>query len=212
MRESGARGHGGKMKETNREEQEVAGGRGGAFARSTAAVLARFCAQNGQSAPARSELEACGKRLKELIHERGWPKTRGMRGELAETEVAALAGRVLGEISGDARAPLEVAARQLVKASFYGGLETCCESCSEVAADGACRRQEWARARGRVSGAHCVDCPQWGALDAEAHGAFLRARWRGPDAGEFDAHAGIFLPEDFRAWRRDLESGARIKS
>ena len=69
--------------------------------------------------------------------------------------------------------------------------------------------QELARARGRVSGAHCVDCPHWVALTPEQHGRFLARAWQPAGAAEFAAHREVFLPEDFRALRRFLHALAR---
>jgi hypothetical protein len=114
---------------------------------------------------------------------------------MAEEECALLIARVMAGLAGPR---LAEAARQLVKACFYPEFKTCRDSFREVAADGSCRRQELARVRGRISGAHCVDCPHWVALTPAQHIAYLTHEWRG-DAAEFSAHRDVFLPEDFRA-------------
>ena len=100
-------------------------------------------------------------------------------------------------------------ARQLVKACFYPEFKTCRDSFREVSPDGTCRRQELARARVRVSGSHCVDCPHWVALTPDQHVRFLTRAWQPGRAAEFTAHRDVFLPEDFRALRRFLHGLAR---
>lgn len=171
------------------------------------AVLRRFFAQNAQPPPATAEFAA---RLRALITERGLPRPLapgeiGAPGGMAEAECSPLVARVCG-----AGAPplLVEAARQLVKACFYPEFSVCRDSYRETGADGACRRQELARARGRVSGSHCVDCPHFVASEPAAHTALLERAWR-HDPGAFRAHPGVFLPEDFRALRRWLHAEAR---
>ena len=70
-----------------------------------------------------------------------------------------------------------------------------------------------------MSGVHCVDCPHWVALTPEQHVRYLTKTWRSPPFAEattgqegaagFLAHREIFLPEDFRAFRRLLHGLAR---
>ncbi|MEY2881007.1 MAG: hypothetical protein RLZZ15_3387 [Verrucomicrobiota bacterium] len=183
------------------------------FSGLVAAVLARFFAQNDRAAPSGAEAAAFAARLWALVGERGLPRPlatheRGAPGELGEAECAPLVARVLGD-SGDGM--LALAARQLVKACFYPEFKTCRDSWCETGADGACRRQELARACTRVSGAHCVDCPYWVALTAAQHEAFLARRWRA-GAVAFAARRGEFLPEDFRALRGWLHARARMRA
>jgi hypothetical protein len=180
------------------------------FAGIVGAVLRRFCVQNAQPPPAAAESAAFAARLLALIAERGLPRPlapgeSGAPGGMAETECAPLVARVAG-----AGAPplLVEAARQLVKACFYPEFTVCRDSYRECGAEGACRRQELKRVRGRVSGAHCVDCPHWVALEPAAHRALLAGAWHG-DAAALAAHCEIFLPEDFRALRRWLHAAAR---
>lgn len=184
--------------------------RAGEFPEIVAAVLRRFFAQNAQPVPSAADLGAVAARLRALIAERGLPRPlgpgeTGAPGGMSEAECAPLVARVAG-----AGAPplLAEAARQLVKACFYPEFTVCRDSFREAGADGACRRQELARVRNRISGTHCVDCPHWAALEPAEHGAFLRREWRN-EPGEFAAHCGVFLPEDFRALRRWLHAEAR---
>ena len=181
-----------------------------AFSRLVDGVLARFFAQNARLPPSDAERAAFGARLWALVAERGLPKPlakheRGEPGEMSDEECAPLMARVLGGADDDC---LATAARQLVKACFYPEFKTCRDSWREVTPDGACRRQELARVRRRVSGAHCVDCPHWVAMSPARHGKFLAREWR-DGAAEFAAHRGVFLPEDFRALRRWLHARAR---
>ncbi len=183
------------------------------FSRLVSAVLARFFAQNAKPPPSGAESAAFGARLWALVAERGLPRPlaaceRGAPGEMSDAEIAPLIARVL---AGSADAMLTSAAKQLVKTCFYPEFKQCRESFREVAPDGSCRRQELARAGGRVSGAHCVDCPHWMALTPAQHERYLTREWRG-DAREFAAHRDVFLPEDFRALRRWLHAQARVSS
>lgn len=133
----------------------------------------------------------------------------GRLGELARAGApAAEPGALAAHIAGPGADPaLADAVTQLVKAITYPRLEVCRDSYRETGPDGSCRRQQWAPARRRISGTHCVDCPHWLAFEPVEHEAWLRAAWRS-DAGEFAAARGVFLPEDFRALRR-LLSGAQ---
>ena len=182
----------------------------GNFIEIVSAALRRFLAQNNQPPPVEQELAALATRLRAIIAERGLPRPLqpgefGAPGGMAEAECTPLVARVAGPMTTPL---LTEATRQLVKACFYPEFTVCRDSYRETGADGACRRQELARARGRVSGSHCVDCPHWVALEPTAHAALLRQEWRtGPEG--MVAHKGVFLPEDFRALRRWLHGEAR---
>ena len=180
------------------------------FSQLISAVLRRFFAQNAKPPPADAAGAAFGARLWALVAARGLPRPlaaheRGAPGEMTDDECAPLVAQVLG---GADDSLLATAARQLVKACLYPEFKTCRDSFREVAADGTCRRQELARVRGRVSGAHCVDCPHWVALTPAQHEKFLAREWQA-GAGNFAANRGVFLPEDFRALRRWLHARAR---
>ena len=194
------------------------------FSQLVSALLVRFFAQNGRAAPSHAEAAAFGARLWALVVERGLPRPLGpdeigAPGGMAEEECAPLVKRVLGEAERaglvetnhgqEARAALLAnAAKQLVKACFYPEFKVCRDSFREVAADGGCRRQELKRVRGRVSGAHCVDCPHFVAFRSEAHEKFLATEWKS-DVANFAQNRGVFLPEDFRALRQWLHAQAR---
>lgn len=172
------------------------------------ALLRRFFAQNAQTvAPA--ELEILATQLGALIAEQGLPAPlkpgeTGSPGGMADVECSRLVERVL---KGTNSALLAEPTRQLVKACFYPEFTVCRDSFCEPAPDGACRRQELARARKRISGAHCVDCPYWARYSAADHGEFLAAQWKSGRA-EFETARDIFLPEDFRALRRWVRAQA----
>lgn len=169
------------------------------FLRIVAAIVTRYFDQNGRPPPSEVSLAALAARLAQWVRERGFPDVG-----LAETEVAAATGRVLG---GEPNSLLADAVKQLVKACGYPRLTECRNSFREVTPDGACRRQELARVRARISGSHCVDCPHWTALAPERHAEFLAGEWR-QDSALLAAHRGVFLPEDFRALRRWLQAAA----
>jgi hypothetical protein len=174
-------------------------------------VVTRFFAQNSHVAPPDTQLAQFAAQLSQLVVDRGLPAPLaadevGTPGGMAEEECARLVERVL---AGLTMTPLLAdAARQLVKACFYPEFKTCRDSFRETGRDGVCRRQELSRARGRISGSHCVDCPHWIALTPAPHEAYLASEWHG-DQGIFFAHRAVFLPEDFRALRQWLHAAAR---
>jgi hypothetical protein len=180
------------------------------FERQVAAVLARFVRQQGAGAVDGAALRGCAARLVGTIEARGLPPPLapgecGSPGGMAETDVAARVAEVLGDVSD---ATVADGVKQLVKACFYPEFTVCRDSYRELTRDGACRRQDPARVRGRISGTHCVDCPYWVALEPEAHAARLAAEWvAGPEALARDRE--MFLPEDFRGLRRWLWRAAR---
>ena len=104
-------------------------------------------------------------------------------------------------------------ARQVIKACLHPVFTQCRDSYRERAAGGSCRRQERDRTRLRVSGAPCVDCPYWTALDGVGHGQLLDAGWVGEPAA-WRVEADLYLPEDFRALRRWVRrtAGDRLDS
>ena len=180
------------------------------FERRVAAVVRRFFAQQAVARPCDLEVQRFAAQLGVLVAERGLPRPLaagecGAPGGMTEAECAPLVARVVAGL--DAAVWSEVS-RQLVKACFYPEFTVCRDSFREVGRDGACRRQELVRARARVSGAHCVDCPHWVALAPAAHGEFIAAEWHG-DAAVLAAHRDVFLPEDFRALRVWLHAAAR---
>lgn len=157
------------------------------------AVLRRFLRQNGREMDGVGE--GVARRLAEVVRE------RGVFGGVTDEEIRALVARVL---EGEDDAILADGVKQLVKTCFYPELAVCRDSFREVARDGACRRQELARARGRVSGTHCVDCPHWLGLAEGEHERMLASEWRS-GAREFGVGREIFLPEDFRRLRQGLQ-------
>jgi hypothetical protein len=119
--------------------------------------------------------------------------------------VAPLVANVL---EGSSRAlELSTVARQLIKACFSAEFKKCRDSYRDLEPDGSCRRQQLKRVRTRLSGSHCIDCPYWTSLTAEQNVALLAEAWVG-DETELTAHRDIFLPEDFRAFRRLLRAHA----
>ena len=179
------------------------------FQRIVTDVLSRFLAQLSQPTSA-ADLRRLATQLGALVIERGLPRPLandecGAPGGMADQECAALVSRVMDGLDDPLLAD---AARQLVKACFYPEFRNCRDSFRELTRGGSCRRQELERARRRLSGSHCVDCPHWVAHAPAEHAEFLQREWRAAP-GEFADHQTIFLPEDFRALRRWLYRAAR---
>ncbi|MBL9212958.1 MAG: hypothetical protein JNL92_21030 [Opitutaceae bacterium] len=179
------------------------------FERLVVAMVTRYGAQVGGDVSAGTAARFAAQ-LRDVLESRGLPRPLaagecGAPGGMTEADVAPLVAQVTAGIE----APwLAEAARQLVKACFYPEFTVCRDSYRELTREGACRRQELARVRSRISGAHCVDCPHWTALSPAEHGALLAGAWRG-DPAEFAAQRSVFLPEDFRAFRVWRHAAAR---
>jgi hypothetical protein len=176
---------------------------GSVFAGLVTACLHRFLAQNDRPAPPAAALTALAGRLWRVVRREAPAASAGPEWrEIPAAQVEAMAGEVLDDsLSAEARADLGVPLRQLLKACLQAEPVRCRESYREVVA-GSCRRQDLSRARGRISGVHCVDCPYWVTLKAEKNAALMERAWvEGPPA-RFHAERGVFLPEDFRALRR----------
>jgi hypothetical protein len=179
------------------------------FEQQVIGIITRYFEQNARTVPP-AQVARVARQLQTLVAERGLPRPlgedeRGVPGGMSESECAPLVTRVT---AGTDDPLLAEAARQLVKSCFYPEFKDCRDSFRAVAVDGSCRRQELERVRGRLSGSHCIDCPHWVGLAAEAHRVLLGREWRG-DARILDEHQGIFLPEDFRRWRNWLHAAAR---
>jgi hypothetical protein len=173
-------------------------------------IVERFCTQNGARDEARHSARFADA-LWALIQERGLPSPEtasagGPVGEMDKRDVAELTARVLASVSGGE--VLADAAKQIVKACFYPEFRVCRDSYRERSSKGVCKRQVLEKARGRVSGSHCVDCPYWTDVSPERHAALLAESWCG-DAAEFAANRAVFLPEDFRALRTWVREAAR---
>lgn len=173
--------------------------------------MERFARQNGESFSADS-VARFAERLWRLIEERGLPAAlergeAGKPGELEKSEIRELTRRAMKGV--DEGETFEDAAKQMVKACFYPEFRVCRDSYRERSSKGVCKRQDLEKARGRVSGSHCVDCPYWTDVTPERHAQLLREGWCG-DLQELAENRELFLPEDFRAVRRcvrDLAAG-----
>ena len=176
------------------------------FARLAGECLDRFLRQNDRPALPAALREKFLAQLWCVVTAAGLPRplTKSEQGEpteMSKDRVAGLIAQVLAGLpSSERHLDLDVPARQLLKACLQPEFRSCRDSYKEVV-DGVYRRQELARTRGRISGAHCVDCPYWTALRPEQHAALLAREWLTGGVEEFAAHVEIFLPEDFRALR-----------
>jgi hypothetical protein len=180
------------------------------FRRVVEAVLIRCARQASRTIPPRVDLVKFVTQLRGLLEERGLPRALaddevGTPGSMSEAETAPLVARVVAGLNDPWLTDM---ARQFVKTCFYPEFKSCRDSFREVGRDGLCRRQELERVRGRISGAHCIDCPHWIALARDEHEELLVREWR-TDAQSFLAHRDEFMPEDFRALRRWLHAAAR---
>jgi len=179
------------------------------FEHRVVAVVTRYFAQSSRPAPD-AQIVRFARQLHALMAERGLPRPLGeneigVPGGMSDSECAPLVARVT---EGTDDSGLTEVARQLVKACFYPEFKVCRDSFRAVGSDGTCRRQELERARGRISGCHCVDCPHWIAIGRGPHLEFLVREWR-KDARQLMDSTDIFLPEDFRGLRRWLHAAAR---
>ena len=175
------------------------------------AIMTRYAVQNGLVVWTNAVTKKFARQLDKLIETRGLPRPlatheRGEPGEMTAVEVEPLVLTVLEGI--ECADEWRTAVRQLVKACFHPEFRTCRESYREVDSHGSCRRQDMNRAKSRVSGSHCIDCPYWTALTPTQHADCLAAGWAG-DRREFEAHRNLFLPEDFRAFRLLVRERAR---
>lgn len=180
------------------------------FQRLVVQVLERFTRQNGGTVDGVS-LRRFAEQLAQLVLKRGVPPPlregdAGAPGELDKSEIKELTERALAGAAADEL--LTDGAKQLVKACFYPEFHVCRDSYRERSGKGVCKRQVLERARGRVSGAHCVDCPYWTDVSPERHAELLRDGWCA-DPAELERNRAIFLPEDFRAVRRWVREAAR---
>jgi len=176
-------------------------------------ILETYMKRNARGRLGEHETHRFTERLRRIIARRGLPTPlpageMGEPGEMADAEVAPLVSELLHESSRSE--DLAVPARQLIKACFQREFRRCRDSYREREADGTCRRQQLNKALARVSGSHCVDCPYWTSLTREEHTACLLRGWAG-NAAEFQAHADVFLPEEFRSLRRWLHAQARAE-
>lgn len=182
-----------------------------AFSRLVSAILENYASRNGLAPLGRGETQRFAERLAGLIARRGLPaplreNEMGEPGEMADAEVGPLVDEL---VAGSLRtADLAVPARQLIKACFHPEFRRCRDSYRERDADGTCRRQQLKKARARVSGSHCVDCPYWTSLARDEHTRCLLRGWAGNPA-EFHEYAEVFLPEEFRTLRLWLHTRAR---
>lgn len=182
---------------------------GAVFAGLVSACLSRFLTQNERPGlPAALLTVLAGRFWLVVRRESASPGAASPEWrEIPAARIEAMAGEVLEDsLTPEARADLAVPVRQLLKACLQLEPVRCRESYRDVVG-GSCRRQDLARARGRISGTHCVDCPHWTALDADRHAALLERAWVEGSAARLDDHREIFLPEDFRAlrnWAREV--------
>jgi|GEM_PF-842923 len=190
--------------------QRLLAGHGGApeaaFVNLAGRCVRRWLQQNERPPLAEALLAGYLVRMWRVVNETGLPKPLaknepGQAGEMAGEQVADLAERVYASLGlGVQQGDLDTMTRQLLKTCLLPEFRRCRESYREVV-EGVCRRQELTRARERLSGSHCVDCPYWTALRPDRHAALLVKEWVAADHEPLIGHQEVFLPEDFRALR-----------
>lgn len=183
------------------------------FVEAAGRVLARYCRQNEAAGVGARTILLISERLWEVVRSHALPPSlavadMGEPKEMTSAEVASFIEVVLDGIAE--REALSAPVGQMVKACFYPEFRKCRDSYREIDATGACRRQQLAKAKARVSGAHCVDCPYWMGLSPEQHRDCLVEAWRG-DSAEFAGAQDVFLPEDFRTFRMTVRQEARSR-
>lgn len=194
----------------------IHGTAGQAFEVLAAACVNRYFAQNGLEILNPALLTEYVRRVWAIVNEVGLPEPLapdepGTPKEMPPAVATDLVMRVLSPPEfGPVRAELDTITRQLVKACLHPEFRECRESYKAVV-DGVCRRQMLARARERLSGAHCVDCPYWVALRTDQNCELLAKDWRAGDVRDFQASTGVFLPEDFRRLRLFLWWHVRLE-
>jgi hypothetical protein len=192
--------------EAHRRLLSAHGGPAAAFTALVGTCLQRHAAQNDQPPLPEALLADYGRRLWAVVNDAGRPRPlaeseSGEPGEMRPDRVRVLTLEIFNGLGWPERqGDLATPTRQLLKACLQPEFRQCRESYREVT-DGICRRQEPAHARGRVSGAHCVDCPYWVALRPLQHAALLAKAWVSGRPEDFSDHRAVFLPEDFRALR-----------
>jgi len=182
-----------------------------------AVCLRRFLLQEGGALPPADTVAAFSRRLWNAASAVGWPpplaegttcgpEERSWEG--MEAHVSAIAACGSDETE---RARLVPVARQLLKTCIYGEFTECRNSYRQIVADDRCRRQDPAIARARISGAPCVDCPYYVTLTHGEHAALLEASWAPGNPVPYAREPTLFLPEDFREFRRFLWMRARFE-
>ncbi|MES1167091.1 MAG: hypothetical protein ABUL68_03735 [Pseudomonadota bacterium] len=182
------------------------GGEAAAFAGLVGTCVRRFLAQNDRPPLPDPWLAEYAARLWAVVNAAGLPRPLAAGesaepGEMPADRVVALSARIFHGLDLPGRhADLDTPTRQLLKACLQPEFRQCRDSYREVT-DGICRRQEFTRARERVSGSHCVDCPYWTALQPDEHERLLNRAWVSGCPEDLTRHREVFLPEDFRALR-----------
>ncbi len=192
--------------EAHRRLLSAHGGAAAVFATLVETCVRRFLAQNRRPPLPEPLLAEYVGRLWTVVNEAGLPSplaesASGEPGEMPADRAAGLAAKVFHGLGLPERhAELDTPTRQLLKACLQPEFRQCRESYREVV-EGACRRQELERARGRLSGTHCVDCPYWVSLRPDQHDALLAKAWVSGRPEDLTRNREVFLPEDFRALR-----------
>lgn len=181
-------------------------------------ILQRHFGQTEKSAPPEQALVHFGKVLWRLVQKHGLPAPlanadQGQDQNMPSEKLASRLDEVWrGFKFSDYRSDLEVPARHLVKGIWQPEFKKCRLSYKESDSSKNCDRQDLAKVRSRISGAHCVDCPYWVSVSSLKNEKLLTKEWNQNKVAEFTANADVFLPEDFRSLRQLLYMHARFST
>lgn len=103
--------------------------------------------------------------------------------------------------SGELRMDFALVANQLLPLLVGVEPKTCCLAYCEKSPAGLQERQHKDHALGRISGAHCVDCPLFVLTQSEKHPRVLKAQWDSEKQEELESSIDVFIPEEFRQLR-----------
>ena len=164
-------------------------------------VIERGLRQTGRAPLSDAHMVALARTILVIGARGGWARRFGAERDEIRTEEVAAWSNLLGAAVSERAAELGTVFKQVLKSCFQPSPQQCRNSFCETDSAGRCRRQERVYDQGRLSGAHCVDCPYWTEMNDSEHFEFLMDRWI---AGEADlrAHRSVYLPDDFRALRR----------
>ena len=129
-------------------------------------------------------------------NEIGEPRT------LADSYLLSLAEKTLGGLPRHRSEDLlRTLCIQILVALLSPEFRACRQNFQSKDSVGQCVRHSADHCRDRVSGSHCEDCPFYVALSRDQHRKLLGQSFGPSQQAAWNAHADIFLPEDFRALR-----------
>ncbi|GAB5561965.1 MAG: hypothetical protein SynsKO_36120 [Synoicihabitans sp.] len=179
-------------------------------------ICQRYFRQTNNESPPDAALVHFATILWRLIEKNGLPPAlepsdQGQDAALSEADLSSKLDELWSAFRFvDHRAALEAPARHLIKGIWQPEFKKCRLSYKEESSAGKCDRQNLTKSLGRISGAHCVDCPYWVSISAEKNEKLLKKEWDQNSVVELSANMDVFLPEDYRSLRQLLYMHARF--